>query len=500
MKITVKVILFLIILEGLLLIFSIINPKFTIPLFGSEFKFMDYKSLTDFSVKNKNEKVDSLLATYLDEDDSTKAKRAALPTKSFVFKKLNDQNVYLTNKPVDGVHPLDAFFAAIEKDRNREVIRVSHYGDSQLEGDRITCYIRKYIQEKFGGSGIGFVPFDDVASHANLAVDCSKNWKKYTVFHNRLKSGYYGASGYVYSFTKHAIEDDEDSTKTESNENSNNEEIQKPSKAFRSGVVNLTIQKYVKFNSISVMYGRSTSNCTVVCYNASNNDKLFEETLEATETFKIHKFNFPESCYNMRFEFKSNESPDFYGFLVEGKNGVQVDNYAIRGHSGDGLILINSDYLAKQIKILNTKLVIFQYGANMVPYVTSPAKLKYLEDSFYSLFMKFKTAAPNISLLALSANDMSRKVDGEYKSYAYLPQIRDAQKRAALRANCAFWDLYSVMGGENSILAWTKKKLASHDGHFTQKGQELIAKELYKALIVEYELYLLRQNKKFKLS
>ncbi|NVO03814.1 MAG: hypothetical protein HXX09_14045 [Bacteroidetes bacterium] len=495
-KKTIEVILFLLLLEGLLLIFSVINPKFTMPILGSEFKFMDYKTITDFSVKNKNEAADSLLSSYLDEGDSTKGKRAALLTKSFVFKKLNDQNINLTNKPLNGVHPLDAFFEAIEKSRSKEVVRISHYGDSQLEGDRITCYIRKYIQEKFGGSGIGFVPFDDVASHANLTVDCSKNWKKYTVFHNRLKSGYYGASGYVYSFTKHAIED-ADSTITEGDDNSGE---QKSSKAFKSGIVNLTIQKYIKFNSISVMYGRSTSNCTVVCYNASTNEKLFEESLEATETFKIHKFNFPESCYNMRFEFKSNESPDFYGFLVEGKNGVQVDNYAIRGHSGDGLILINSDYLAKQIKILNTKLVIFQYGANMVPYVTSPAKLKYLEDSFYSLFMKFKTAAPNISLLALSANDMSRKVDGEYKSYAYLPQIRDAQKRAALKANCAFWDLYSVMGGENSILAWTKKKLASHDGHFTQKGQELIAKELYKALIVEYELYLYRQNKKFKLS
>ena len=38
-----------------------------------------------------------------------------------------------------------------------ELIRILHYGDSQIEGDRITSYIRNELQKQFGGSGIGFL-------------------------------------------------------------------------------------------------------------------------------------------------------------------------------------------------------------------------------------------------------------------------------------------------------------------------------------------------------
>jgi len=58
-----------------------------------------------------------------------------------------------------------------------------------------------------------------------------------------------------------------------------------------------------------------------------------------------------------------------------------------------------------------------------------------------------------------------------------LPNVVDAQKKAALKAGCAFWNLYEVMGGQNSINTWVRKGLASPDGHFTHKGQALIGKD-----------------------
>ena len=53
----------------------------------------------------------------------------------------------------------DAFFSAMEQAQSEgKVVRVLHYGDSQIEQDRITSSLRGNWQSRFGGSGCGFVP------------------------------------------------------------------------------------------------------------------------------------------------------------------------------------------------------------------------------------------------------------------------------------------------------------------------------------------------------
>ena len=151
-----------------------------------------------------------------------------------------------------------------------------------------------------------------------------------------------------------------------------------------------------------------------------------------------------------------------------------------------------------QLKKLNVKLVIFQYGNNVVPSVKSDKGCQLIGDMYTRLFLRFKSAAPGISILVIGAGDMSTMIDGTYASYPFIPKIRDAQKNAALKAGCAFWDLFEMMGGANSVTTWTNSGLGSHDGHFTNKGQKIIGKELFNALMVEYNQYQFRQRKREK--
>ncbi len=37
------------------------------------------------------------------------------------------------------------------------VVRVLHYGDSQIEGDRISSFLRNRLQKQFGGYGVGLI-------------------------------------------------------------------------------------------------------------------------------------------------------------------------------------------------------------------------------------------------------------------------------------------------------------------------------------------------------
>ncbi len=53
----------------------------------------------------------------------------------------------------------DSLFEKMEHSANQgETVRIIHYGDSQIEMDRISAILRQKIQERFGGSGPGMVP------------------------------------------------------------------------------------------------------------------------------------------------------------------------------------------------------------------------------------------------------------------------------------------------------------------------------------------------------
>jgi len=83
---------------------------------------------------------------------------------------------------------------------------------------------------------------------------------------------------------------------------------------------------------------------------------------------------------------------------------------------------------------------------------------------------------------------------GAYESYPNIEKIRNAQRNAAFKANCAFWDLYEAMGGKNSMPSWVFAKpvpLAGKDfTHFTPEGAKIVSEMLYKALLVEYAKFL----------
>jgi len=65
----------------------------------------------------------------------------------------------------------------------------------------------------------------------------------------------------------------------------------------------------------------------------------------------------------------------------------------------------------------------------------------------------------------------------------------------AKKYNAGVWDMYSVMGGLNSIVLWQKNNLAQRDRiHFTREGYLLIADLFFTALAQDFEKYILENN------
>ena len=58
-----------------------------------------------------------------------------------------------------------------------------------------------------------------------------------------------------------------------------------------------------------------------------------------------------------------------------------------------------------------------------------------------------------------------------------------AQRDAARRAHCLFWDTREAMGGENAVVEWSSTGLINKDYiHLTHKGGARLARELFNAI------------------
>ncbi len=89
---------------------------------------------------------------------------------------------------------------------------------------------------------------------------------------------------------------------------------------------------------------------------------------------------------------------------------------------------------------------------------------------------------------------MGYKKSGEEKSYPYVRCLSDIQKSAAKKAGCSFWSLLDAMGGDNAILSWKRKGLCMLDGHLTPKGQRIMANLIFRAIMREYNNYVIKQQ------
>lgn len=488
----------------------------------SNFRFLTFSEIVSPNVTIVNDEAEQIVDDLVKSDT---LKIVQLKKRGKVDSAFLDKPGDSTYNKIVGGEALDQFFEALIQEKDNALVRVAHYGDSQLEGDRVTVHIRKNLQAKFGGSGLGFVPLDDIASNGSYTRKNRGTWKRYNVFNKRLKkNSYYGLSGYVYRFAKGEIIPDsiaetktdtlktvkKDSTKglpakdtvlkvvnsIDSNAKKGISQAKESKIDFsKNASVKYSFYKYrhVKYNTVSLMYGRTNDGFGIKCYTL-NNELIYSDTLKKSSGYTNKKLNIPPGLKGFKIEFLGNTSPDLYGLQVDDTAGIVVDNYAIRGHSGDGLFRINDDFLAKQIAQTNTRLIIFQYGANMLPYLDSEKECKRYENSFYRLFMKFKKAAPNASILVIGNGDMGYKKSGEEKSYPYVRCLSEVQKRAAKRAGCAFWSLLDAMGGDNAILSWKRKGLCLLDGHLTPKGQRIMANLIFRAIMREYNNYVIKQQ------
>ena len=467
--------------------FIIRFPDIKSTVFPEETKLADINEILEYHQSDIVENIDSLvLDTITEMPDSLQlipdSLKAEMPSDSIEIAD-SLKNIKPERKPGSLRRPLEypdndkavlySFFSNLQNLKNSgQLIRILHYGDSQIEGDRITSYIRNELQKQFGGSGIGmFAPVLIKGTNISMELNLDGTWERYTM--QSIKNGniYHKRLGALMSFGRF-----------------------KPLSATNNkmyfGEINLkksniTYRNTRKFKQCRVFYGYNEK--PFIAELRYKDKTLDAELISPSRQLNTISWDIDGALDEITISFKGEDSPDIYAVALDGQRGVAVDNIPLRGSSGTDFTKTDLTFLRSMYQKINAKLIILEFGVNLVPYITKD--YSYYEKQFYKQLKTLKSLRPDINIIVIGVSDMARNNNGKYESYPNIEKIRDAQKKAAFDAGCAFWDMYEAMGGKNSMPAWVNADppLARPDfTHFSWKGSTVIAKMFYDALINDY--------------
>jgi len=367
-------------------------------------------------------------------------------------------------QPGDFENALANFYLSLDDIKDGKLVRVLHFGDSQIEGDRISGVLRDILQSKFGGCGVGYIPVSDPSySRKNVLRSASGTWNKYAVVRSQSKPPHqhYGFLGSYFQWEKNS----KVGINVKKNKGSN--------------------QKLQRFEQISLMYRNTSKPFSCVVYSDTNiiYKGILNDSGIVQKTWNYTGFG----TKDLNFSFSGEGIPDIYGLSLDCKQGIAVDNISLRGSSGTDFTKMNKETLKQQFSNLNIGLIIYQFGVNVVPNEVEGY-------GFYTKMMVeqinyLKQLAPNASILVVGVSDMCKKEGSEFVSYGNIEKIRNAQKEAARLTDCAFWDLYEVMGGKNSMAEWVgaSPSLAEKDyTHFNWRGANVVGEKLGNAILKDY--------------
>ncbi len=369
---------------------------------------------------------------------------------------------------------MDNFYTELNSlEKNNILLRIMHYGDSQIENDRISSVLRNRFQTRFGGAGIGMFPVVSAVPHSpSVRIIRDGNWSRHSPLGREERASNHNRYGLLMSYSELAPVPGEGINGS-----------------FSMRPTNIGYHRSRQMKELSIFFGHNKR--PFVMELSSSGEMIDAELYFPSDSLILSRWTLPVNKDEYSVSFQGEGGPEIYSVSLDNNSGVAVDNVPLRGSSGLEFSATNSSVLRQMMEELNVELVLLQFGVNVVPHITDD--YTYYENALRRQLNFLKSVAPGISGIVIGVSDMSRRVaGGYYESYPNIELIRDAQRNAAFSAGFAFWDTYEVMGGKNSMPAWVNADppLAQIDHiHFTLRGSALVGDLLFTAIMDGYDDY-----------
>ncbi|HVN57893.1 MAG TPA: MBOAT family O-acyltransferase [Bacteroidales bacterium] len=345
-------------------------------------------------------------------------------------------------------------------------IRILYYGDSQIEGDRVTSYLRQYLRQRYGGTGPGLIlPLMPVMYTKSVYIRSSSNWKRFNYL--SFKNGEYNSRALGPFMTVCRFLPAGNRKKAE--------------KAYvRISPSQFADSSAAKFERLRIFY-RNTEGKVRVTVSVPGKT-ILTDTLQPDPGTKELACGLGRP-QEVRIDFEGRTSPDISGISIESSNGLVLDNIPQRGSAGLEFTMVDSADLGQDLRLLNPGLIILQYGLNIVRNVRK--EYGFYENGLGRQIRRIKNICPRADILVVSLTDMAYSAGDSLLSFPNIGIIRDVQERASSRDGAGFWDSRTAMGGDRSIVRWSKMNppLAQPDlVHFTNQGADTLSSLLIRGV------------------
>ena len=343
---------------------------------------------------------------------------------------------------------LATFYMSLRESHGHKV-RVVHYGDSQIEEDRMTQQIRKALQSRYGGAGVGLVPLVQTIPSRAVHQEIHMGGKKVTAQQGPRRYMVHG-----------------------------------PKRIQRSDGL------YGPMGQMAVM------NDSLV--KGSEELMIVVEPLDDGPRYsRMNVFADSAILYSIvgdtvRLWGRGN----VYGISQETDTGVIVDNIPMRGCLGLVFNKIDSAQLRNFYQSENVSLIIMQFGGNAIPFNETPSTVAAIVKGLRRQVRYLRECAPEADILFIGPSDMLTLRDGTEQTYPMVPYMDRLLRKMALEENIAYFSLYKWMGGSGSMAHWKEIGLAGADGiHFTRIGARKAGKAVAEWLLEGEELVADDENK-----
>lgn len=318
---------------------------------------------------------------------------------------------------------LSRFYASLSETGTRKV-RVLHYGDSQIEEDRMTQQIREGLQQLYGGSGVGLMPLVQTIPTNTVRQEIHMN--------GRVISAQQGPSRYL---------------------------VYGPKKTQRKDHL-YGVMGQVAIMADSLIGG--SEKLTAMC-----KPQVKSAHYDTWRVFADSTIEWTSKGDTVHLQGRG----AVYALSQETDTGVIVDNIPMRGCLGMVFTKIDSAQLASFCEDENVRLIIMQFGGNAIPSNEKPETIRGFVKGYKEQIRYLRKCAPEADILFIGPSDMMRMKDGAWQTYPMVAYMDKLLRKMALEENIGYFSLYQWMGRSGSMLKWQNNGWAGKDGiHFTRKG------------------------------
>ena len=364
---------------------------------------------------------------------------------------------------------MSSFYEALTRTVHREpgaVTRILHYGDSLVVVDFLTGETRRRLQGRFGDAGHGFMMAGKPwpwYQHWDVSYRTG-SWTVDGIMNPKSREGYYGLGGFAFDGAG-------------------------PSQFVEYG----TQQKSE--------FGRRASRFEVYylirpgggSFDVYADDVLQTKVKTAGPIIKsgVYTLKVKDGAHKFRVQCSGDGPVRLFGGVLEREGpGLVYDTLGINGGRARTLERINTALWAEQLRLRRPDLVILNFGTNESEDEDRPMAV--VETDYGNILRTIRAAVPEASCLVMSPADRAARLNGKLTTKTIIPRLVATQRRAALKAGCAFYDTYQAMGGHGSMARWyeSKPRLCAGDmTHPNRLGADLLGGGLYRSFVtglIEY--------------